>query len=158
MQVFSPLHPDAGYPIKTRLMLDALSAGDEQIAVTNGRSMEPTIRHGDTLVLTALEHQPNQGDIVVYPDDAGNLVAHRYLAPHAPGMALIRGDRLHARRELVPTHALMGKVIAIQRKGRRRELGRFAQRMRSKAWLFYRSWRERAGYLKGVCLDYAKAS
>jgi hypothetical protein len=147
----------AAYPRNTRVILDALMSGGGQTAATNGRSMEPLIRHGDTLVLTGLNSAPRPGDIVVYPDSAGNLVAHRYLALQAPGLALIRGDRLHAKIELIPTEILVGKVIKICREKRCLDPNGYQFRLQGKAWLFYRSWREVAGQIKKSCQRYIRA-
>jgi len=88
----------------------------------HGRSMWPFVRSGDTLVVQPLgARSVAMGDILLYRTPAGGVAAHR-VTGFQVGALRIRGDRLSAPLELVAPDDVLGRVAAIERRGRRRLL------------------------------------
>lgn len=74
----------------------AFLGGSSQMIVVHGRSMEPTYRPGE-LVLIDTDVSPDIGDIIVFhiPDGelgAGGLVVHRVIGLRADGTYITQGD------------------------------------------------------------------
>ena len=83
-----------------------------------GRSMWPLLRPGDTAIAEPLEGAPRDGDVLVYR--AGDrLVAHRLIGRLPDGRLRLHGDfTLDEDAPLAPPSAL-GRVVAVERAGRR---------------------------------------
>jgi hypothetical protein len=77
--------------------------------------MRPTIAPGDELAVAAAA-RPRPGDIVVFRDADGRLVAHRVLHSRRAGGGfelLTRGDAARSPDRWVPAGALVGRVVEI---------------------------------------------
>ena len=89
-----------------------------------GESMHPAIRDGDILtVAPAAGRRPRTGDIVafVHPE-TGGLRVHRVVGAGA-GRYVLKGDNALAADPAVGPEAIMGFVVGLERRGRRRRLG-----------------------------------
>jgi signal peptidase len=95
--------------------------GSLQLLVS-GSSMVPAVRPGDVLhVRHSRVGDLSKGDIVVFRR-AGRLIAHRAMsAPGKSGKGLLitRGDRVLRRDAPILSSELLGRVVAIERKGER---------------------------------------
>jgi hypothetical protein len=89
--------------------------------------MWPWVRGGDVLVVRrAAARSLRRGDIVLFARQ-GRLFAHRLLrVKHSGGrgapVLLTRGDALPNPDEPVTSRELLGRVMAVERDGRRRDL------------------------------------
>ncbi|MGA8013871.1 MAG: C25 family cysteine peptidase [Candidatus Acidiferrales bacterium] len=83
----------------------------------DGRSMQPNVLDGDTVVVAPISAgKPRRGDIALTRGDRG-FVLHRVLGwDQLTGALITRGDA--GRENDAPTGKLLGKVIAIERDGR----------------------------------------
>ena len=84
--------------------------GWSQAVVMSG-SMEPEIPVG-ALVLIREQSSYTSGDVVVYEDDAGNLITHRLLRME-DGKAVTKGDANNVEDEPIETEQILGKVRAV---------------------------------------------
>jgi hypothetical protein len=133
----------------TQLAIDALRAGARVSLVATGHSMTPAIRGGDRLTIEPLWAAPRIGDVLAGEID-GRLVVHRVVARRRGGIEL-RGDVAPASDPPLPAEALLGKVVHVERGGRRVSFGLGPERV-LQAWLsrcgLLRAaarWRERVG-------------
>jgi len=124
------------------LTADLLGRGYGVRSRVRGSSMHPTIKFGETIVVQpAAPGDLQPGDIAVYRHGE-NLVAHRATrcAGAAPDRALITvcGDAPWMTEERIERGQILGRVTAVERKGRTVDLvGRRARLRRSVAvWLF----------------------
>jgi uncharacterized repeat protein (TIGR01451 family) len=83
----------------------------------DGRSMQPNVLDGDTVVVAPISAgKPRRGDIALTRSDAG-FVLHRVVGwDSATGSIVTRGDA--GQQNDAPGAKLLGKVIAIERGGR----------------------------------------
>jgi hypothetical protein len=89
----------------------------------HGRSMRPFVRSGDTLVVEPLGgRRVRLGDILLYGTPSGGVAAHRVTGRRG-GTLRCRGDSLAAPLELVDPDRILGRVAAIERRGRLRPSG-----------------------------------
>lgn len=115
---------DRAAPGVAELCAAMLGAGDPVSLVATGRSMVPTIRDGETIVVEAVAAEAiKPGDVVVVRT-AGGIRAHRMRSLQhgecgAP-LLVCRGDNAGADDPPVPLEAVLGRVVAVQRGGRRR--------------------------------------
>jgi hypothetical protein len=86
--------------------------------------MHPTIRHGERITVQPVEPSSiKRGDIVFYRSQGG-VIAHRVMAINkkagsdAPVFAL-RGDASRTFDEPVNPERLLGKIVSVERRGRR---------------------------------------
>ena len=90
-----------------------------------GTSMGSTIRDGETItVAPAVPSQIRRGDIVAYRRGY-HIVAHRVVRVerHNEGPAfLMRGDAAMSCDPLVTRDQILGKVVAVERRGRQRKV------------------------------------
>lgn len=88
----------------------------------SGASMVPTIRPGDTLLVEdVVRGEVPVGEIVVFTR-AGRLIVHRVVGTsrHRGRAYLVtRGDRAHREDAPVSPSDLLGRVSAIERRGKR---------------------------------------
>jgi hypothetical protein len=101
--------------------------------------MRPFIREGDQVVITPVRGsgQVVTGDIIAYVRPGGDdIVCHRLLAKRG-GMLVVKGDSLVRGRETLGEDLLLGKVVALERDGRRTDLGTGFRKAlaRHSAWL-----------------------
>ena len=83
-----------------------------------GRSMWPLLRPGDFTIAEPLTGAPRQGDVLVYR--AGTqLVAHRFIGTFSDGRLRLHGDFVLDEDPPLPPADVLGRVVAIERDGRR---------------------------------------
>ncbi len=84
----------------------------------DGRSMQPNVLDGDTVVVAPISAgKPKRGDIALTRGDAG-FVLHRVIGwDSATGSIVTRGDA--GQQNDAPAAKLLGKVIAIERGGKK---------------------------------------
>src|SRR5437868_2419356 len=86
-----------------------------------GTSMHPTIRDGELITVESLSGcRFAIGDIILYRSERG-VVAHRLMKiekREKESVYILRGDAAYAPDEPVTEGRLLGRVIAVQRRGR----------------------------------------
>ena len=89
-----------------------------------GFSMTPFIHDGDVLTIAPLGgRQPEVGDVVAFTlSDTGRLAIHRVIARPNGGW-LLRADNAAQADGVVPGEQLLGRVVRVERNGRRVCLG-----------------------------------
>jgi signal peptidase len=104
-----------------------------------GASMRPFIRDGDVLELQPLDGAPvRRGDVVLFREGAGRVVAHRVIhLRREDGRVVLRtrGDALACPDGFVSREQVLGRVVALERGGRRIGLDRTTQRLLGVLWL-----------------------
>ncbi len=100
-----------------------------------GGSMRPFLRHGDCCVLEPARHRKlESGDIVAYLNLTGNLTVHRIVAARQkdgkPGF-MTKGDMTNWK-EWVAAAAVLGRVVSVERSGRKSRLDTPFARVRGK--------------------------
>jgi hypothetical protein len=106
----------------THILADLLASGRTVRFTAPGHSMHPVIRHGDVLLVDPLDRPARVGDILLYLA-CGRPVAHRLIAiaPGEGGPALIlKGDSAACPDLPVRSDQVLGRVLAVERSGRRR--------------------------------------
>ena len=104
-------------PVLRALLDDGLSVRFE----AGGRSMLPTIRDGDTLVVEPVDPASiSRGDVIVVGGPF-SVRAHRVVsfADHGSGSIILRGDALLAPDAPVSPERILGRVAGVERNGRR---------------------------------------
>jgi len=107
-------------PVLKALLIEGLSAR----FIADGRSMLPTIRDGDTLLVEPVQPESIRcGDVLVaeYPSA---IRAHRVVTlPAAGGRAFVmRGDALPLPDAPISPERILGRVAGVERDGRRRPI------------------------------------
>jgi hypothetical protein len=104
---------------KCELAVEALrSAGKLRLGVA-GLSMLPTVWPGDTLVIERVASDVVlEGDVVLFERDR-RLFVHRIVSKDPGGLILTRGDAMAQLDPPVSDRDLLGKVLSIQRSGKR---------------------------------------
>jgi hypothetical protein len=87
-----------------------------------GRAMHPALRSGDRVTLAASTELPVRGDLVALRTEEG-LVVRRYLGSRPEGLIVTAEDHVDGSGGPVPEALLAGVVVAIERRGRRVDLG-----------------------------------
>ena len=131
------------------LVIDSLKNGRSVRFRAPGCSMAPLIRSNDTLIVEPVAPAAVfTGDIVLYRSGAG-LTAHRVVGTPSPagkegdGCFLLKGDAGFRPDPPVAASAVLGRVVAVERGGRRIDpyrclprlfagLRRFASRLKSR--------------------------
>ena len=99
-------------PLATQLIRDAIAGGGEVWARGSGRSMFPTIRHDDLVLLSPLRRSIRPGDIVLVPLGRG-LMLHRVV--HLDGGRVItRGDARAADDRPILESEVVARAIAVR--------------------------------------------
>jgi hypothetical protein len=143
-------------PLFPVICRDLLRRGCEIRFDAVGGSMHPTIRHGETIVAApAKPERLSRGDIILYEGGAGVLV-HRLVAIDRGRTAtrlVTRGDAHTVRDAPIDVSKVWGKVVAVERDGKRINLDAPTARLAFRA----RALRTRARSTLGVLLRRASA-
>jgi signal peptidase I len=103
--------------LKLELAAEVLASfGQARLPVT-GSSMFPSMQPGDLLEVHRPAGSIQTGDVVVF-ERYGKLVVHR-VVDRTGDLLVTRGDRVRYPDAPVPAAAILGCVIAIERRGRR---------------------------------------
>jgi signal peptidase I len=100
---------------------------------TPGQSMYPTIRDGEKVsVEPVLERDIKRGDILLYKCH-GRLIAHRVIRIHSreEKSLVLRGDALNEPDAPVKFNQVLGRVVAVERGGRKLKLARRKDTLRA---------------------------
>ena len=92
--------------------------------VAQGRSMWPWIRAGDLVRIVPVEGPLRRGDIVLIERGPGDLLLHR-LMEHQEGQLRLRGDHRAQDDGWFDRSQAIGRLVAIERKGRAIRISRF---------------------------------
>jgi hypothetical protein len=128
---------DAPDPVPSldALAVDTLRHGNVLRMCAHGGSMLPFLRDGDIVVVAPVgTAEIRIGDVICYQPPSGGLCLHRVIA-RAERSLVTRGDAL-AYVDTVPHDAVLGLVIARERRGRAVSLG--TRRGRRCGWLLAR--------------------
>ncbi|GAB4557948.1 MAG: hypothetical protein Kow0047_02690 [Anaerolineae bacterium] len=102
-------------------LADGLRAGRSVRMIVDGVSMYPALRPGDAVWLAPIRPEgPRVGEIVVCALPAGYL-CHRVIWA-ARGRVRTKGDNNRGADPAQPVTALLGRVVAVERDGRRMDL------------------------------------
>ncbi|MFH0931465.1 MAG: methyltransferase domain-containing protein [Candidatus Zixiibacteriota bacterium] len=114
----------------TDLSQEILSRGSLLRFWALGSSMEPFLFSSDILtVKPASSSELKRGDIILFEDSTGNPILHRIQKKSKK--ILVRGDNLLSASEEVPTAKILGKVINIERNGKKIDISPFSY------WRYY---------------------
>ena len=105
-------------PVLCALLDDGLTVRFE----AGGRSMLPTIRDGDTLVVEPVDPASiSRGDVIVV-GGPWSVRAHRVVGEgdHGGGTVILRGDALQAPDAPVTPEQVLARVTGVERNGRQR--------------------------------------
>ena len=105
-------------PVLRALLDDGLTVRFE----AGGRSMLPTIRDGDTLVVEPVDPASiSRGDVIVV-GGPWSVRAHRVVgeSDRSSGTFILRGDALQAPDAPVSPERILGRVAGVERNGRQR--------------------------------------
>jgi signal peptidase I len=112
---------------------DVLSAGGGLRVRTRGLSMYPMIRHGDLIEVEPVDASAVRlGDVILRRDADDRIVAHRVVKVHGEGherTLLTKGDWMHRPDAPVEPRQVLGRVVAIERSGKRTRLNSGRQRL-----------------------------
>jgi signal peptidase I len=107
------------------LSVELLRSGQTIRFTPTGDSMYPTIKDGEPVIVEPLAPaQVRRGDIVLYQTARG-VIAHRVISIERQDGALrfrLRGDASQRCDQPVAASQVLGKVVAVERQGKRREL------------------------------------
>ena len=78
-----------------------------------GKSMNPIIRHGDRVLITALRGTPRRGSVVLL-DGGGVPILHRVVR-HRRGWVITKGDSRKINDAPHPTTAIAGCAVVVRR-------------------------------------------
>ena len=119
-----PTRPGSPLPPETTIAV-ALEgweqAGAQHWVPIEGQSMRPLLRAGDSVLVAHRRDGIRPGDVVVFRQK-GRLVAHRVLRianGDAGRILLTKGDSVHRSDAPVSAQEIVGRVVSIQRDGRR---------------------------------------
>jgi hypothetical protein len=103
---------------------ELLARGLPVTFVARGASMWPFVRDGDRLTVAPLAGAPRLGDVVLVGGE-GFGVVHRVVRV-AGGRVLTKGDALPRSDGWAPLGRVLGRVVAVERRGRPVPQGRWA--------------------------------
>jgi hypothetical protein len=128
------------------LAADVLSQGAPLTFAARGGSMLPFIREGDLLTVAPLGQQRLRlGDIALYRCQGSALLAHRLIGrAQEGGDWLARGDASWGAVERVRPDQVLGRVVMLERHGRKRRLDAPWRRLGARLWHGLWPWNLRA--------------
>jgi signal peptidase I len=108
------------------LSRDVLQKGQSIRFQAKGWSMRPFIRDGDFVTVSPVENSSiKTGDVVLYSTAENDPIMHRVIKKYIKKggtTLLIKGDASSGSPERVDIQRVLGKLTAIERKGRRKQL------------------------------------
>jgi signal peptidase I len=114
--------------LTVQLARDLLSSGRTVRMRAQGWSMRPFLRDGDVVeIAPAPASALKRGDVAAFITPESNLPSitiHRFLRRDGAGQLHFQGDAFSTPDPPVPESALLGKVVARERNGRRTEIGK----------------------------------
>jgi hypothetical protein len=102
-----------------RWIVAQLAGGADAEVPLAGASMYPALREGDRLEVSPIGARPPRPGEIVVVCRGERLVAHR-LVSLARGVAVTRGDASAADDRPIASSEILGRVVAVRRRGRRR--------------------------------------
>ncbi len=109
-----------------KLSRDILEKGKSIRFQAKGWSMRPFIRDGDFIVVSPVKSSSiRKGDVVFYPNAENKIIVHRIIRKYKQKgrmTVLIKGDASFSSPEKMDIQNVLGKVIAIERNGRKKRL------------------------------------
>lgn len=109
-----------------KLSREFLERGTSIRFQAKGFSMRPFIRDGDFITVSPIKNSSIRiGDVVFYSTAGNNVIAHRIINKYGKDgnmNLLIKGDAGFGPPERVNSQGVLGKVVAIERNGRKRNL------------------------------------
>ncbi|MGI6259062.1 MAG: signal peptidase I [Anaerolineaceae bacterium] len=123
---------------------ELLALGHKVSFCAVGRSMEPTIMDGDTVIISKVsEGRLRRGEIVLIKTDLGRPIIHRLISLRSMGnknLVQTCGDNASVKDKPVEKQQVLGRIDEIQRGGKRVDSSRFLNRMRA-LWYLLRAQR-----------------
>jgi signal peptidase I len=142
------------------LAAEVLRRGARLRIKARGGSMVPFLRDGDVVLVTPVaDTDVAVGDVICYEAPPGGLCLHRVIE-RKRDRVLAKGDAL-AFTEVVDPADVLGKVVAVQRRGRVKRLDTRSARWRNRTLAAtsilvpcliptaIRAWRDLRGVLRG---------
>ncbi|MCZ2844957.1 MAG: S24/S26 family peptidase [Candidatus Bathyarchaeota archaeon] len=109
-----------------KLSRDILEKGKSIRFQAKGWSMRPFIRDGDFIVVSPVKSSSIRiGDVAFYYTAEDKIIVHRIVRKYKKNekiIVLIKADASFGSPEKVDIHNVLGKVVAIERNGRKRRL------------------------------------
>ncbi len=123
----------------TRICEEVIAEGNKLKFLVSGGSMRPFLRSGDTVLVEPFDLSAvKAGDIVFYKTANGKLRVHRVIRrpkQRQETVLLTKGDALFQADPPVLYKEVLGKVIAIERKGRYKSLDGGTNKILNYFWL-----------------------
>lgn len=119
----------------TSLVRESLDSGKTLQFIVSTSSMLPFVRPGDKITVNKSDlASMKRGDIVLFDKD-NELCVHRFLsrAPGTEGVVITKGDDSFAIDQPIDEGQILGRVVEIEREGRRYDLERRSSRMANMA-------------------------
>ena len=142
-------------PEFTALAAELLHTGRVLRFQAHGGSMFPLICHGDVIEVQPVHPSAIQrGDVVLCYQANGRVLAHRVIRVNReqePATVVTQGDALTRADGCIPVAQVLGRVVAVERRGKRFRLDTAWQRRWSRFWLTLAPLR-RWGYRAVVAL------
>lgn len=113
---------------------EALKAGQRVRFTATGNSMQPFLRHNDTVELSAIGGDPRIGDILLARIDEDTFVLHRLYKIDKDGFCLI-GDSTVLQEGPLSRESILGKVVSVDRGKHRRVMDRGLWYLLGFCWL-----------------------
>ena len=111
-----------------KLSRDILEKGKSIRFQAKGWSMHPFIRDGDFIVVSPVKSSSiRKGDIVFYSNAENKIIVHRIIRKYKQKgrmTVLVKGDASFSSPEKMDIQNVLGKVIAVERNGRKKRLDR----------------------------------
>ena len=109
-----------------KLSRDILEKGKSIRFQAKGWSMRPFIRDGDFIVVSPVKSSSiRKGDVVFYSNAENKIIVHRIIRKYKKNdriTVFIKGDASFSSPEKMDIQNVLGKVIAIERNGRKKRL------------------------------------
>ena len=99
---------------------ETIANGGEFLLYPQGESMLPLVRPARDGVWLSKAEKPARNDICLYRRENGRFVLHRLVKREKSGSLSFRGDNQRETERGVPEDAVIAKVAAVQRDGKRR--------------------------------------